>query len=133
MINKKGFIMFELLIIMAVFSIVLLFNLLFFNQYHKDIYLKEVDVLKTQLNKVKTQAINSNMIIHLKFYQRTLLISYDGRNQEINFNNLYFMNSKELYLNAKGVLNQAYTLNFKNGLKFQKIIFYLGKGWYRIE
>lgn len=111
----------------------MMFNLLFFNNNYQAINNKEVDILKTQLNKVKLQAINSNNVIHLRFYERTLLISYDNRKQEVQFKNLYFMNSKELYLNAQGILNQAYTLNFKNGLKFQKLIFYLGKGWYRIE
>lgn len=134
LLNKEGFILVEVIIVLMVLALMILINLqIASSSFATTLYLKETDVLLTELNNARQLAINDKVIVNLSFDKHSLYVKTNSNLEEYKFKMLNFTKSKELYFNKKGALNQAYTLMFTDGFKLRKIIFYLGKGWYKLE
>lgn len=132
--NNKGFILAECIIIFFVISFLVLINLsIVRNMNNKDFYLKEKDLLQTKINSAKQLAIYNRENVYLKFKDNYLIIQKSDYLDKYVFKLINFSQSKELYFNAKGIINHGYTINFKFGFEHYKIIFYIGKGWFKIE
>lgn len=126
--------MLEVVIIISVILMITSINIILFNKtFTTSIYQKEIDILKSSLNHARQMATNQKQIVNISFDNRKFIIKTPEFSKETIFKSLSFQKSKELYFNINGTLNQAYTLPFKDGFKYRKLIFYLGKSWYKIE
>lgn len=126
--------MLEVIIIVSIILIMSSVNMLLFNNtFSNSIYQKEVDILKSSLNHAQQVAINHKQIVNISFDNRKFILKTQDYQKEVVFKSLSFTKTKELYFNASGTLNQAYTIPFKDGFKYRQLIFYLGKSWYKIE
>ncbi|MDH6603076.1 prepilin-type N-terminal cleavage/methylation domain-containing protein [Bacilli bacterium PM5-9] len=133
-LNSNGFVLIEVVVVIMIISVILLTNLSIYNNSNVfNFYLSEDKLLETKLNAAKQLALNSKNIVDIKFNQNTLIIQRNSYIETNTFKTINFETSKELYFNKNGNLNQGYTLLFKHGIKYKKLIFYLGKGWYKIE
>ena len=134
LLNSRGFILIEVMLVFVLFAFLSLINLSITNSsFNSAKYLKEIDVLASTINFSKQQAINRKQVVHLKFDQNTFIVHSEKYYKKYEFKSINFLTKVDLYFNYSGTFNQAKTLNFKHGAKYHKIIFYLGKGWYKIE
>lgn len=132
--NEKGFILVESLIIFLVISSLIVVNLYIINNMNsKDIYLKEKELLITKLTSAKQLAIHNRENVYLDFNNNSIIIQKTNYFDKYTFKTIKFLNTKQLYFNAKGIINHGYTIQFKYGFKQFKLIFYIGKGWFKIE
>lgn len=132
--NNKGFLLAECIIIFMVVAFLVLINFSIINNMNnKDFYLKEKDLLQSKITGAKQLAIYNRENVYLNFKNNYLIIQKSDYIDKYVFKTLNFKESKELYFNARGIINQGYTINFKFGLNHHKIIFYIGKGWFKIE
>lgn len=131
-LNNKGFLLVELIIIFFVISLTFIISAKF-NSITNQIalYQKENKILLSTISTIKQQAINTQSNISFNFDKDSLIIVSNSTIIKHRFNTIKFMKSKELYFNRLGHLNQAYTLQYKQGYEYHKIIFYLGKGWFK--
>ena len=133
-LNNKGFVLVEVLIVVMIISLMLLTNLAIYNNTKVlNFYNDEDKLLVMKLNNAKQLALNSKSIVNIKFHENTFIVYSDKYSEKNTFHNLFFQTSKELYFNKTGNLNQGYTILFKKGLTYHKLIFYIGKGWFKIE
>ena len=133
LLNKKGFLSIEMLLVivtLASFSSISIFQL---NKIEQSLISnKEVELLQSMINNARTLAMNTRVNTEINFSQNYFSINNDKVNQ-YKFSTIYFTNSKSLYYNAKGNINHGYTIQFNHLGNPRKIVFYLGKGWFKIE
>ncbi|WP_423364668.1 hypothetical protein [Mycoplasma sp. P36-A1] len=133
MLNKKGFLSYEVLIVVALLAIITSLSTFQILNIEKAITEnEEVNILHTRLVSARQQAINTKTTIEIIFHNKSIKIISDI-DEEIVFNNIKFINSKNLYFNRNGNINQGYTILFENSGIQKKLIFYLGRGYFKIE
>jgi len=133
-LNNKGFNLVEVIIVVLIISVVLLTNLSIYNNANVlNFYQNEDKILEAKLNSAKQLALNTRSIVNISFNQNNFIIQHNEFTETNTFRSIYFQNNKELYFNKNGNLNQGFTILFKHGLDYKKIVFYIGKGWYKIE
>lgn len=131
--NKKGFLSFDLMIVIVALAIITTFSIIQVSVMSQVlINNKESELLHSMIVNARQLAINTNNNVTLNFEHQNLIISSDTVTNN-KFDNLYFLANKSIYFNQKGHANQAYTMFFKEGSRQRKLIFYLGKGMFKIE
>ncbi|MDR1782452.1 MAG: hypothetical protein LBR40_05615, partial [Bacilli bacterium] len=106
---------------------------LYNNNNISNYYYKERDLLLNKLIEAKQDAINNKSITYLRFNNNELIIQNNKNIKKIIFKNIQFQSSGELFFNKNGNINQGKTINMIMNYKLHKIVFYLGKGWFKIE
>lgn len=126
--------MMEMVIVIIFLSIIILINInLISVNSRNNIYLNEIELLNTYLNNAKNKAILSRSNVYIGFDKKRIVINDNNNKEEYDFKSICFETNYSMYFNAKGNANQAKTIVFKNNYVYKKIVFYIGKGWYKIE
>ena len=126
--------MIEMVLVITIVMMCILINIhLYKNNNLNNYYLKEKELLNNKIIEAKQLALNTRANTYLRFNNHQLLIQNNKITNEISFKSIEFQNSGELFFNRNGNINQGKTINMIINYQMHKIIFYLGKGWFKIE
>ena len=133
-LNNKGTVLLEMIVVIMIVSMVLVINILVVKKSNiNNIYLKERELLTITLNNARQFAINSRQLVSIEFNKHDLLVVNETGNNKYTFRSITFLTNKWLYYNKRGIINQGATILLKHGYQYRKIVFYLGKSWYKFE
>lgn len=134
LLNNKGFMIIELLIVLGIVSMILIINSIFLTNNDSIMIIDtELKILNNKLISNRQYAINNASKVDIFINDNSIEFKSDNLYDKTVFKTINFKENINLHFNKYGVINQAKTINFKQLTKQYRLIFYLGKGWYKIE
>lgn len=134
LLNNKGFMIIELLIVLGIVSMILIINSIFLTNNDSIMIIDtELKILNNKLISNRQYAINNVSKVDIFINDNSIEFKSDNLYDKTVFKTINFKENINLHFNKYGVINQAKTINFKQLTKQYRLIFYLGKGWYKIE
>lgn len=134
LLNNKGFMIIELLIVLGIVSMILIINSIFLTNNDSIMIIDtELKILNNKLISNRQYAINNASKVDIFINDNSIEFKSEDLYDKTVFKTINFKDNINLHFNKYGVINQAKTINFKQLTKQYRLIFYLGKGWYKIE
>ncbi|EUJ31768.1 comG operon protein 4 [Listeria floridensis FSL S10-1187] len=136
-INRNGFTLIEMLIVLAIFMILISLSIKPAFQALQHIEKKQfLQVIKADIFLAQTRALVTNQPITLTFEEDRLLIQEKGdqKTQDLYPKTLKLKQKEQFsFLGKSGHINRFTTVFFKGQSRSYKLIFQIGKGRFRFE